>query len=221
MLDGIEAVFFDMDGTILNSLMLPPMVDKKFFAAHGLEVPKDLTAKFYSMSFTQSMELFQSLGCKGTVKELYDQWISLAHKLYTEDAEVKPGAVDLMKLLRERNIKTAICTSNARELGEAIVKSKNLSEYIDTVFTSCEVEKAKPAPDVYLKAASYFNVDPAKCLVFEDSVSGIKSGLSAGMHVCAIYDTFSAKHDQEKRQLAHYYIQDFTHVLDGTYEKLK
>lgn len=222
MLEGIEAVFFDMDGTLIDSMTIPPLIDRRFFSNHGVEVPPNLPQLLYGMSFTQACEFFkEKFGFKGTVQEIHDEWIDLAYKTYTEEAPIKNGAIEFLKSLRENKIKTAIVTSNSRQIAEGISKSNKIEDYLDAIFTSCDVEKAKPEPDVYLHAASNLNIDPSKCLVFEDTCSGILAGTRAGMRVCAIYDKSSEKEDDKKRELAHYYIKDFTDVINGTYEKLQ
>jgi 16S rRNA pseudouridine516 synthase len=69
--------------------------------------------------------------------------------------------------------------------------------------------RGKPAPDIYLTAAERLGVDPSDCLVFEDIVPGIQAGLAAGMEVCAVDDEHSAFQEEEKRELAQYYIEDY------------
>lgn len=86
--------------------------------------------------------------------------------------------------------------------------------------TCGDVKRAKPEPDVYLEAAKRLDTDPGHCMVFEDIPVGIRAGKSAGMRTCAIQDDYSQCQDKEKRRLADYYIESYTQVLDGSYEKL-
>ncbi len=74
-------------------------------------------------------------------------------------------------------------------------------------------KKGKPHPDIYLKVAEDLKVKPEECLVFEDIPNGIIAGKEAGMKVCAIYDTFSDRMDQQKRELADYYIRDYNELM--------
>jgi len=95
---------------------------------------------------------------------------------------------------------------------EAVVESLNISGYMDEIHTSCEVEKGKPAPDIYLLVAEYLGVKPEECLVFEDIPEGLLSGKRAGMKVCAVEDEFSASMTEEKKELADYYITHYDEV---------
>ena len=82
------------------------------------------------------------------------------------------------------------------------------------------MEAGKPSPAVYLLVAEDLGVDPSRCLVFEDVPMGILAGKNAGMRVCAVEDAFSSPQVQKKRELADYYIQDYTEIEKRTYEVL-
>ena len=90
----------------------------------------------------------------------------------------------------------------------------------DRICTSCEVNKGKPAPDVYLKAAGQLGAEPSACLVFEDVPMGILAGKNAGMRVCAVDDWFSRPQDAKKRELADYFIHSYEDITNQTYEVL-
>ena len=85
---------------------------------------------------------------------------------------------------------------------------------IDAVTTSCDVNRGKPAPDVYLTTARKLKADPAGCLVFEDLPMGILAGKNAGMVTCAVEDPYSCELREEKKRLADYYIADFTDMME-------
>ena len=87
------------------------------------------------------------------------------------------------------------------------------NQYFDCIMTSCEVAKGKPAPDIYLAVAGKLGVQPEECLVFEDIPVGILAGKNAGMEVCAIEDDFSMNQIEIKKQLADYYIIDYTEMF--------
>ena len=96
----------------------------------------------------------------------------------------------------------------------------HFDDYIQEIVTACEVERGKPAPDVYLEAARRLCAEPGNCLVFEDVPMGIRAGKNAGMQVCAVEDPFSSQQVQEKRRLADYYISNYEQVLNCSYEVL-
>ena len=93
-----------------------------------------------------------------------------------------------------------------------MLNSLGIRSYFHSVKTGSQVERGKPAPDIYLAAAEELGVSPAGCLVFEDIVPGIRAGAAAGMRVCAVEDDYSRDQDREKRELADYYITDYGEV---------
>jgi len=137
----------------------------------------------------------------------------MARHAYEEKVPLKPGCKEFLQHLRTLKLKTAIVTSNSRELVQAVYRNHPFSEYIDLVVTANEVAHGKPAPDVYLAAAEKLKVAPKDCLVFEDIPAGIQAGLRAGMKVCTIYDDYSADMDEKKRHMADYYIRDYKELI--------
>ena len=107
-----------------------------------------------------------------------------------------------------------------RKLVEEFLKARQITHLFDTICTSCEVNKGKPAPDVYLKAAGQLGAEPSACLVFEDVPMGILAGKNAGMRVCAVDDWFSRPQDAKKRELADYFIHSYEDITNQTYEVL-
>ena len=96
----------------------------------------------------------------------------------------------------------------------AVLKSLDITKYFDEIHTSCEVEKGKPAPDIYLLVAEKLGVKPENCLVFEDIMQGILAGKSAGMKVCAVKDDFSVKQEQEKKANADWFVDGFAEIMN-------
>ncbi|MCM1308579.1 MAG: HAD family phosphatase [Butyrivibrio sp.] len=213
MLDGIRACFFDMDGTILDSMWVWQEIDKEFFAQRGMEMPGDIQGQIDGMSFSQTAEYFKRrFGLPESVDEIKSIWNKMAMDKYRGEVPLKRGVREFLERLKRGGIRTGIATSNSIELALCCLASLDAEKYFDTVVTSCDVGAGKPAPDVYLKCAENCGVKPEECLVFEDIVQGIMAGHNAGMKVCAVYDKYSEASDAWKRKAADYYIEDFTDI---------
>ena len=91
-----------------------------------------------------------------------------------------------------------------------MAKVHNLRDYFSCIITGTDVLRGKPNPDIYLAVAQELDVSPARCLVFEDIVAGILAGKNAGMRVCAVEDEYSVQNREAKKELADYYIEDYT-----------
>ena len=214
MLEQIQSVIFDLDGTLVDSMWLWHEIDVEFLEQRGLSLPETYQKDIEGMSFTETAvytkELFH---LSESVEELKEIWNRMAIEKYTNEVPFKPGAEKFLKYCKSKNIPVGIATSNSRELVEAVGKSLHFEAYIQEIVTACEVERGKPAPDVYLEAASRLGVQPFGCLVFEDVPMGILAGKNAGMRVCAVEDAFSAEQQEEKRKLADYYITDYHEIF--------
>lgn len=219
MLQNTQAIIFDLDGTLVDSMWLWNDIDIEFLEARGLTLPETYQHDIEGMSFTETAiytkELFR---LSESVDELKSIWNRMAIEKYTFEVPFKPGAEKFLQYCKKQKISMGIATSNSRELVDAVVHALHLDNYIQEIVTSCEVEKGKPAPDVYLEAARRLGIAPEHCLVFEDVPMGILAGKNAGMRVCAVEDAFSADKQAEKRSLADYYISSYEQVLNHTYE---
>jgi len=222
MLENIDAVIFDMDGTLLDSMWIWPDIDDVFLEKYDLQKPEGfhegMEGKSYSETAQYFLDLFPTL--PHTKEEIMDEWNEMAHDRYISQVQLKPGAREFICLMKESGKKTGIATSNSRFLVNDTLKALGIECLFDSVRTSCEAGAGKPAPDVYLLVASDLNVAPEKCLVFEDVPMGILAGVNAGMKTCAVDDDFSRPQDEKKRELADFYIYDFHNIMNGTYEVL-
>ena len=214
MLKNIKAVIFDLDGTLIDSMWLWKDIDIAYFAEKGLEMPEDLQQQIEGMSMRETATYFKkTFGIRDDEETMMATWNQMAMDMYANRITYKEGAEAFLRLLKERNMKTGIATSNSRELLHAVSEKLQLHKYIDCFLTGNEVAHGKPFPDVYLEVASRLHVEPEDCLVFEDVLPGIMAGRNAGMKVCAIYDDYSKDVTEEKKQSADYYIQDFRDIL--------
>ena len=133
----------------------------------------------------------------------------MAWDKYTHQVPLKKGIPDFLEGCRRHGILLGIATSNSRELVENVAATHSLRNYFTSIVTGSDVERGKPAPDIYLEVAKQLDVVPGRCLVFEDIVAGILAGKNAGMRVCAVEDDYSAHDRDKKRKLADYYIEDY------------
>lgn len=222
MLENIDAVIFDMDGTLLDSMWIWPDIDDVFLEKYNLTKPEGfhegMEGKSYPETAQYFLDLFPSL--TQTREEIMDEWNEMAHDRYISQVRLKSGAKEFILSMIEEGKKIGIATSNSRFLVNDTLKALKIEHLFGSVRTSCEAGAGKPAPDVYLLVASDLEVKPERCLVFEDVPMGILAGVNAGMKTCAIDDEFSRPQEDKKRELADFYIYDFNDIMNETYEVL-
>lgn len=201
------AALFDMDGVIVHTNPYHKKAFKIFLDKYDISI-SDQELKDHVYGRTNE-EIFPYIfGDKYTEekgKEWADEKEAMFRDLYKEDVEPVSGLLDFLDELQRRKIKAAVGTSAPVENLDFIMDSLDLRHYFDAFLHSANVSKGKPDPEIYLKAAEQLNVDPNSCVVFEDSVAGVKAGLNAKMKVVAVATT----HTPEEFEGAHLVIEDF------------
>lgn len=223
LLKDIDAVIFDMDGTLVDSMWIWPSIDDDYLKKYNLTKPEHFHEDMEGMSYVEVAEFFLRIfpDLDKTVDEVMDEWMDMVYDKYMTQVSLKAGVVEFIRGMRDHGKKIGIATSNARILVDDTLKKLEVMDLFDAIRTSSEVGAGKPAPDVYLKVAGDLQVEPGRCLVFEDVPMGILAGKNAGMTVCAIEDDFSKPQIEKKKSLADYYIQDYHDIKRETYEVLK
>lgn len=205
-----DAILFDMDGTLIDSMWMWEAIDVEYLGSFGKELPEDLQKCIEGMSFSETAEYIKErFQIPDSTDQMKAQWNQMACEKYRHEVPYKKGAEDFLKKCKEEGIRLGVATSNSRELVEVAAEALGMYGYFDEILTACEVKKGKPAPDVYLEVAKRLGVAPEKCLVFEDVLAGVMAGKNAGMTVCAIKDVHSKSSEEQIRQIADYYIEDY------------
>lgn len=213
MLNSVQGVIFDLDGTLVDSMWIWKQIDIDYLEKRGLGLPEDLQKEIEGMSFTETAHYFKErFSLSDPIDVIKEEWLGMATDFYARRITLKKGVIPFLTFLKENNIKMGIGTSNARDLAEAVLKKHNILHYFDSIRTSCEVEKGKPNPDVFLKVAEDLQLDPARCLVFEDTYAGVLAGKRAGMQVIAIADEHSSPYKHDICALADKYIEDYEEI---------
>ena len=196
-----EAVVFDMDGLMLDSERAINECMARAASDLGHELPASLWLQMIGGGDGLCRRLLADrIGADATVELL-----ARAEAMYDAVADAgidhRPGIVDLLDWLVARGIPRAVATSTRRPLAMRKLAAAGLLPYFDAVATSSDVPAPKPAPDVYLLAASELGVDPLRCLVLEDSPTGVRAALAAGMTPVQVPDMLVP--DDAARALGH------------------
>lgn len=210
MLDNIKAVIFDLDGTLVDSMWIWKDIDIQYLEKRGVELPEDLQKEIEGMSFTETANYFKTrFKLKESIEEIKAELNMMALDFYRNKIILKKGVREFINYLKNKEIKIGIGTSNSRELALEVLKRHDIFNSFDTIRTSCEVERGKPHPDVFLKVAEDLGVAPEACMVFEDTYAGVLAAKRAGMKVFAIYDELSLPYKKDILKLADKYIDDY------------
>lgn len=211
----IEAVLFDLDGTLIHSSWVWPQVTVAYLGQYGLKVPNNLD-ELEGKSFTEIAKYFKErFHIPQTVEEIKATWNAMGESLYTKQMRLKENVVAFLEVLSKAHLKIGVATSNSIEMTEKALVHLGVRDYFDVVCTSCMVEVGKPDPAIYLETAKRLGVQPKNCLVLEDMPNGVKAGKSAGMTVWAIKDSTNEETIVTLKALADSYFENYEEVLEA------
>lgn len=190
----IQAALFDFDGVLVDSMDYHVRAWRAVFQPFGIDIdPRNVFLNEGIRTPEMARVLAREHGL--TIEDhVLDRVVSRKQDLYRHmtRAKVYPESMALVRDARGRGLATALVTGSGRLDLEAILTPAQL-ELFDVVVTADDVERGKPAPDPYLRAADNLGLPPSACLVVENAPQGIRAAKAAGMPVVAIEVTLNAE----------------------------
>ena len=194
---GKKAVIFDMDGVIFDTEKVYLDIWIEVFEKYGYKMTKELYVNVMGTGRKNVIKTFlENFGDDLPIEKMYEEKDNqLFYIIENQGIPLKEGVKELFSMLKEKNYKIALATSAKRERVEKQIKDKWLKESFDAIVCGDDVEKGKPSPDIFLKAAKKIDVEPENCFVVEDSPAGIKAAFSGGMKGIHVEDLKVAEED--------------------------
>ncbi len=188
MSSRFEAVLFDMDGVLVDSEPLWKRAEEEVFGELGVPVSEAHTTKTSRMTTQEVTDYWYTLfPWQNKSKEVVEQEVieRVIDLIIQEGVEIE-GVRRLIAFLEHQHMPLGLVTNSPASVVPAVLHKIRATEVFSVICTADDVMKGKPDPEIYLKAAAALDVMPGKCLVFEDSVSGVAAAKAAGMTVVAI-----------------------------------
>lgn len=187
----LEAILFDIDGTLCDSDPIHFYSWREMLQEVGFNGGEPITEEFYvkDMSGKHNEQLFPLLfpnWDNERAMKFVDDKETMFRRLAVEHLKPVAGLDKLCKWVEDRGLKRAAVTNAPRTNAELMLSIIGLGEFFEHLIIGIECERAKPFPDPYLKALQDLGVSSARAIIFEDSVSGIKSGVAAAMPVVGL-----------------------------------
>jgi HAD superfamily hydrolase (TIGR01509 family) len=182
----IAAVIFDLDGVLLDSETAWVEVKREYTEETGGHWQQRAELDMLGMSSTEwSRYMHDELGVPVSPERISAEVADRLVERYRQRLPLLPGAVEAVRSL-EREWPLGLATSSNRNVIDLVLDEAGLADAFAATVSSEEVERGKPAPDVYLEAARRLEVEPAECAAIEDSSNGIRSAHAAEMGVIAV-----------------------------------
>ena len=210
----INAVIFDLDGTLLDSSGIWGDIDKEFFAKRNMEIPSSYTDEIAHIGLDEAAILTSQKYCKNEKPEdILKEWKMASKKQYEEIIQLKPNVLKLLEVFKKNNIKLAVATANKKYLYEPCLKRLNVFDYFEFIADVDTVGEGKNSVKLYNYVADKLNEKPENIVIFEDIHIGLKTAYENGYLSIAVYDNHS-KDEQLKRKYSHLYINDFIEIIE-------
>lgn len=181
-----QAIIFDMDGLMIDSEPLWWRVEKQIAKEHGKTWTDELAHECVGKGLpnvivTMQRELDIDLEVDAGVAQLVSTFISRI-----EELELHRGCLDLMAAADAASLPMAVASSSTMELINAVLTRFEITDRFAVTVSGDSVENSKPAPDIFLRASELLDMPPAKCVVLEDSLAGVRAANAAGIPVIAV-----------------------------------
>jgi len=187
---NIQAVIFDLDGVIVSTDEFHFLAWKQLADSEGVPFTRGDNERLRGVSRMESLDILLEKASRSYSAAEREEMATRKNTIYRESlkalspADILPGVPDVLKGLRERNIKIAI-GSSSRNAGPILV-AIGLDTTFDVVVDGTHIAKSKPDPEVFTLAGRKLGVPADQCLVVEDADAGVDAGIAAGMPVLAV-----------------------------------
>jgi HAD superfamily hydrolase (TIGR01509 family) len=185
----IRAVIFDLDGVLADSEPWWNEIDAKLLAEYGVTYHGEYHRNVLGVSYRLAVEFYKkAFGLSASVEELMRLRGEIATEFFANRVGLFPSAKEVLQELRKMKLRLAVATSSVSASARPFLDRHELTWFFDVIVTGDEIERGKPHPDIYLRAAEKLGVPANVCLVIEDALSGIAAGKAANMRVAAVPD---------------------------------
>jgi HAD superfamily hydrolase (TIGR01509 family) len=206
----MRAIIFDLDGLLADSEPWWNQIDAQLLAEYGADYHGEYHREVLGVSYQLAIEFYKkAFRITAPTEEMMKRRGEIATEFFANKVGLFPGTKEVLQQLREMKVPLAVATSSVGASARPFLDRHRITKFFDVIVTGDEVERGKPAPDIYLAAAKTLNVTARDCLVIEDALSGIAAAKAAKMRVVAIPDRRFVDPGEYEKQ-ADYVLNDLT-----------
>lgn len=186
----LKAAIFDLDGVIIDSSAFHFQAWQLLASEVGLTISEEVFRETFGLPNRSILPVWLGRELKPEdIQRLSDRKEALFRQVARGRLQPLPGAMELIRALHGQGFRLAIASSTPRENRDMIADELGLWAYFPVILCANDVQRGKPAPDIFLVAAERLGVPPPHCLVLEDAVGGVEAAKAAGMKCLALTTT--------------------------------
>lgn len=186
----IRAVIFDVDGTLLDTERIYMQAWKDAAAELGYVMTDELLRKTRAVNTKDAARIFEEeIGNGFSYEKTRPIRVRIAEEIIERKSPIlKPGVLELLGYLKEKGLRVCVASSTNTKTTKEHLAINGLADRFEVIVGGDMVQKGKPNPDIFLKAAELLGEAPENCIVVEDSPAGIRAGSAAGMKTVLVPD---------------------------------
>lgn len=212
---GFKGAIFDMDGTLVESMIEWRKQNIAFAQRHNIEIPEEIRGNELDTSSHKACkiyaELYPELGM--TADEIEREYERALLPIYCNEVEKKKGLIPFLEMLRAYGVKMCVATATSGPIAKKVLEAHGLLKYIEFVISSPEMGMSKANPTYFPRVAKMLEIDQDDCVVFEDALYAVKSAKQAKMRVFAVEDWCARNSRDEIKGLANLFRKDYEGLL--------
>ena len=211
---NIKGFIFDMDGVIFDTERVYLDIWTNVFKKYGYEMEKDVYISVMGRGRKIVKEVFiNHFGQDLPIEEMYVEKDNLLFEVINRgEVPIKEGAIEILDFLKEHNYKIALATSAKMDRLKKQLTLANIYDKFDVIVCGDDVNKTKPDPEIYIKAATYLNLQCEDCVVIEDSPAGIRGAYNGNMIPFHVEDLKEA--DEEMKRLSYRCFKNLNEIKE-------
>jgi mannitol-1-/sugar-/sorbitol-6-/2-deoxyglucose-6-phosphatase len=187
---SFRAVIFDLDGVLADSEPWWNQIDAQLLAEYGVNYHGEYHQNVLGVSYRLAVDFYRNaFRICAPVEELMRRRGEIATEFFANRIGLFPSVKATLEQLRDMKLRLAVATSSVAASARPFLERTEIRSFFDVIVTGDEVQRGKPHPDIYLRAADKLGIVPEACLVIEDALSGVTAAKAAKMRVAAIPDT--------------------------------
>jgi HAD superfamily hydrolase (TIGR01509 family) len=183
------AIIFDLDGVLADSEPWWSQIDAKLLAKYGVTYRGEYHQNVVGVSYRIAVEFYKkAFGLSVPTEEMMRRRGEIATEFFANRVGLFPKVEEVLQELRQMKLHLAVATSSLSASARPFLDRHQLTGFFQVIVTGEEVERGKPAPDIYLRAADKLGIPADACLVVEDALPGVAAAKAANMRAVAIPD---------------------------------
>lgn len=216
----MQAIIFDMDGTMVDNMMIHHRAWKNKLGEYGLEMTlEEVKEKIHGINVEILERLFGDRFTPEERRRISDEKEAAYREICRPNLRLLPGLEVLLEELSEGKVPLAVATASPPENVDFVLDHLGVRDFFEVVLHAGSVQNGKPDPEIYLKTADRLGVDAERCLVFEDSPVGALAASRAGCKVLVVTTTHGAD-EFDQIDGVEGFIEDFTGLTLARLSKL-